>query len=138
MQGNTEVRKRLGVSVRTADGLLQALLELRSEADTHWEALSQRISEIGQVVCSTDYSRRLPEDWREQVVAFSKIRVQRAFAYLAELTFRTELAQLHNFREWRALVKQMNDAVVQERAFTRRCEDWIEQQKAWRSQNEQR
>lgn len=132
MQGNTEVRKRLGVSIRTADGLLSALLQLRTEADEHWQGLSERISAIGQIVCQSNYDKTLPEDWRETVMAFSKIRVQRAFVYLGDLVFRTELMSLHNFRDWRAQVKLMHEAIEQEKAFTKQCEMWLEQQKRWR------
>lgn len=132
MQGNTEVRKRLGVSIRTADSLLGALMQLRAEADEHWEGLSEKLSVIGQIVCQSNYDKTLPEDWRETVVAFSKIRVQRAFAYLGDLAFRTELVSLHNFRDWRAQVKLMHEAIEQEKAFTKQCELWLEQQKQWR------
>lgn len=132
MQGNTEVRKRLGVSIRTADGLLSALLQLRTEADEHWQGLSERISAIGQIVCQSNYDKTLPEDWRETVMAFSKIRVQRAFVYLGDLVFRTELMSLHNFRDWRAQVKLMHEAIEQEKVFTKQCELWLEQQKRWR------
>lgn len=132
MQGNTEVRKRLGVSIRTADGMLGVLMQLRVEADDHWAGLSEKISSIGKIICQSNYEHVLPDDWRETIMAFSKIRVQRAFAYLGDLVFRTELTALHNYRDWRAQVKLMHEAIEQEKAFTKQCEMWLEQQKRWR------
>ena len=133
MQGNTEVRKRLGVSIRTADGLLSAFMQLRVEADDHWGGLSEKISAIGKIVCGSNYATDvLPENWRETIMAFSKIRVQRAFAYLGDLAIRTELTSLQNFRDWRSQVKLMHEAIEQEKAFTKQCELWLEQQKRWR------
>jgi len=132
MQGNTEVRKRLDCSIRTADGLLHAFMQLRAESDEHWEGLSQSVSAIGAIVCTSDYSKQLPEFWREQVMAFSKMRVQRGFAYLADLVVRTPLYSLANYRDWRAQVKLMHEAIEQERAFTKMCEEWLDKQKRWR------
>lgn len=136
MQGNVEVRKRLGVSIRTADGMLGALMQLRTESDENWAELSKRLSAIGQLVCETKYELAMPSDWREVIMAFSKIRIQRAFAYLGDLAFRTELTTLNNFHEWRAQVKLMHEAIEQEKLFNKQCETWLERQKQWRIEHE--
>ena len=135
MQGNAEVRKRFEVSTRTADTLLGIMMKLRDEADKYWPRLSEKITLIGMIVTQKDYTKQLPEDWREYVMAFSRMRVQRAFAYLGDLVFRTEEDALGNYRDWRAQVKLMHEAIEQERAFTRMCEDWLESQKEWRYRN---
>lgn len=135
MYGNAAVQRRLGTTHRMADAIISMFAGLRQEADAHWERLSVEVSSIGKIVMQKDYTQQLPEDWREQVMAFSKIRVQRGFAYLGDLVTRTELHALGNYHEWRAQVKLMHEAIEQERAFTRMCENWLESQKEWRRSN---
>lgn len=137
MIGNAEVKKRFELSTRSADTVLGILAQLKTESDGHWGVLSDKVSEIGRIVLSTNYAQTLPEDWRETVMAFTKIQVQRNFAFLAELVFRTDLFSLKNFRDWRAQVSLMHKAVVNERSFTETCEVWVEKQKQWKWQQQQ-